>query len=448
MCDLKKESRCASNCFDNSCCSFINEAISGYFRDATAALSVAIPAIITAFPGAIATPAEVTALAALCAGPTGDTLTAFLATFGVTPIPPIPAGPLVAPFAGAVAALCAAASVTPLVAGAPIPAALVGVVGALGPLTTLFDFAALGTGTAFAIAFASVATERAARITALKTKFDDIDRTILAAFQALLCNNDKNKDKDKDNCCQSAADAIRITAINFLRLAITTTTTVGIPALPVPLPGTLPTPGSLQFLLANYDRELEAAVRVILSTVVSDFQEQYDEQCEPCDQRIYTKPGRKIVRPCKPMFEEKCEDNWIEEKKYEFEGKKCEEPKKKYEFEGKKCEEPKKKYEFEDKKCEEPKKKYEFEDKKCEEPKKKYEFEEKKCEEPKKKFEFEEKKCEEPKKDCGRNEYKKVEIPKKDDRNHFGSMFYTDRLGVATQSGLNSRKYDENNLRW
>lgn len=383
MFSLKKESSCFSNCSNNACCNFVNEAISGYFRDANTTLSTAITTIITAFPLPVATADQVAGLAALCAVPNGDNLTAFLQAFGITPNPVIPPGALAEPFISAVSALCVAAAITPLSVGSPIPVNLVGTVSALGQLTTLFNLAAAGTGTTFASIFNTIISERTARIVALKIKFDDINRVLLDAFRQLLCG------ECKQECCQSAADAIRVIATSFFRLSVATAANTGIPVLPITPMGVAPTPGSLQFLLANYDFELEAAVCVIVSSVICCEEEEEEEECfscnKPCDTGLKIKPKPKECCPSKAVFEDKksekkCEEKWFEDKPEKRFEKKCEEkwvedkPEKKSE---KKCEEKWHEDKFEEKwyedekKCEEEKSKYRKKDQKKPEVRKK-----------------------------------------------------------------------------
>lgn len=324
MSESKKESHCFSSCSNNACCNFVNEAISGYFRDSNTALAAAINAIILAFPFPLVTQAQITALTANC-GTIGtivanaqlsqgqsDAVSEVLSAFGIT----LPVGTTslttvqLAALTGLCATFGAATAGTPITPGSTL---------ANANAALLDAFVSPAAGAAFSTNLSTIAAERTARIVALKAKFDDINRVLLEALSQLL------KGECKDECCQSAADAIRVTASSFFRLAVATATNTGITSLPVPPFGAAPTPGSLQFLLANYDFEFESAVCVIVSTVVC-FEE--EEECPPCHKpcnnelKIKPKPKEHCAKPC--FEEKKHERRWIEEERE----KKCEEKEK------------------------------------------------------------------------------------------------------------------------
>jgi len=332
MSDYKKESPCANNCFNNSCCNFVNEAIAAYYRDATTAFTAALAAIIAAFPFPVVTAAQIAAITANCAaistivagvpltGAQADAVNTVSGAFG-GPTTFVAGSVLTPAQVASLTGLCAAFSSS--TAGAPIAP---GSALATSFAAFLDAFVGAGAGAAFLASLTTIATERTARIVALKTKFDDINRTILCALQKLLdseCNTE---------CCQSAADAIRVTAINFLRLAIATAINPAIPVLPLPPVGVAPAPGSLQFLLANYDRELLSAIRVIVSSVgcfeedCDDFCDEPCEPCFPCDRKVRVKPTRKVQRQCKDDEKKECDRKWTDDhdsKKFEEEKSKC-----------------------------------------------------------------------------------------------------------------------------
>jgi hypothetical protein len=301
MCDSKNESRCSANLLKTPCCVFVNQAIAAYFREATGVLSTGIAAILAAFPQAL-TAAQADALRAagviLAPVVAGVALTADQAdavnSIIVTLVPGVPFTPFVAGNTLTAAQVAAIAAIRAFATPVPVPLTPANIAGIAAALDALVPGA--GLGAAFTALFAAATTEAATRVTALKATFDEINRLVLAGFQGFL------RDKCNDECCESAAEALRSIAINFLRSATAAAPSVGLPAVPPPAPGTPAAPGSLQFILANIVQEAGLAIDAVTSS--SDCNKSCDESCDEkcddkkkkkdCERRLKSKPTRKF----------------------------------------------------------------------------------------------------------------------------------------------------------
>lgn len=329
MCDSKNESRCSANLLKTPCCVFVNQAIAAYFREATGVLSTGIAAILAAYPQAL-TAAQADALRAA-----GVILAQVVAGVALTPdqadavnsiivtlVPGVPFTPIVAGNALTAAQIAAITAIrafaTPVGAPpAPVPLTPANIAGIAAALDALVPGA--GLGAAFTALFAAATTETATRVTALKATFDEINRLVLAGFQELL------QDKCNDKCCESAAEALRSIAINFLR-SVAAAPLVGLPAVPPPAPGTPAAPGSLQFILANIVQEAGLAIDAVTSS--SDCDKSCDESCDEkcddkkkkkdCERRLKSKPTRKFKEESclSSSSSSECESESESEKKH------------------------------------------------------------------------------------------------------------------------------------
>jgi hypothetical protein len=301
MCDSKNESRCSANLLKTPCCVFVNQAIAAYFREATGVLSTGIAAILAAFPQAL-TAAQADALRAagaiLAPVVAGVALTADQAdavnSIIATLVPGVPFTPIVAGNVLTAAQVAAIAAIRAFATPAPVPLTPANIASIAAALDTLVPGA--GLGAAFTALFAAATTEAATRVTALKATFDEINRLVLAGFQELLY------DKCNDECCESAAEALRSIAINFLRSA-TAAPLTGLPAAPPPAPGTTAAAGSLQFILANIVKETGLAIEAVTSS--SDCYESCDEKCGEKEKKK-ERECRLMPKPIRKFKEESC----------------------------------------------------------------------------------------------------------------------------------------------
>lgn len=317
MCDSKNEYRCSANFPKTSCCVFVNQAITAYFREANGVFSSSLTAILAAFPTALSA-TQATALR-----------TAAVALVGLVADVPLTLAQAAA-INTVVATLVPGLSFTPFVAGALLTDAQVAAIAGLlsfatppgatpvpvpltpAQITAIADalnslVAGAGLGTAFTTSVAAVTTEASTRTTSFKATFDEINRLALEAFRKLL------DDKCNPECCESAADAVRSIAINFLRTVAGAVPLAGLPAVPPPVPGTPATPGSLQFVLANIVQETTLALNAITNNIsCNDCEESCDESCDEicdernneCDRKVKPKPIRRFTDDCSEFSSE------------------------------------------------------------------------------------------------------------------------------------------------
>lgn len=332
MCDSKNESRCSAKLLKTPCCTFVNQAITAYFREATGVLSTGVAAITAAFPQALtATQTRTLRLSAddlvnyqantnLNQGEANAVNNAIAILVPGVPFTPFVQGnPMSAAQVGAISAIFGFATPD---ANNPVPAPLTSanIAGIASALDILVPNA--GLGDAFTASFATTATEAATRVTALKATFDEINRLVLAGFQELL------DDKCNDECCETASEALRSIAINFLRSAASAAPS-RLPALPPPAPDTPATSGSLQFVLANIVQETSLSIRAVTSG--SDCDKSCNEKCEEkkkkkkCERRRFKlKPTTRKVEEDSDSDSSSSSECESEEKKYKMCNKKKE----------------------------------------------------------------------------------------------------------------------------
>lgn len=168
----------------------------------------------------------------------------------------------------------------------------------------LADVAARGSAAIIAAGFpAPTAVDRSALATAAIA-------AVRIQFRAAITRLIALSQECKNSCCQAAALALRDTAIGIANLIVVAAADPNIP-----LATALPAPAfNLAFVLANLVGNaafppatiglptpavvgsLADSLNLILTTIICAPD---NNDCDPCDDRIHVKPGRKISRSCK-----------------------------------------------------------------------------------------------------------------------------------------------------
>lgn len=136
---------------------------------------------------------------------------------------------------------------------------------------------------------------------------------IAQQFRAAIARLSSLSEECNSPCCESAALALRDTAIGFANIVVTAGADPNIP-LQLPAPAPPVGPFNIAAILASIvgsaafpvgtpglpttpvTGTLADAFNAILATVDCTSEE---NECEPCNNRIHIKPGRKICKPCR-----------------------------------------------------------------------------------------------------------------------------------------------------